>query len=247
MSFKHSLGLITTIFFFACATPKPEKQLTLREQIEVDTSTAQGLSAQFQKRVQLLKLPKIESFLVKTAVKIAAPMKDVQVERLRVKLYDDTQLPEPRVFSFPGTLVVIPLSLVKKVQFENELAAIIALELANVVNRHLANRITSQADTHPILFGEGSVFDWDRGERSSSIKLAVKLLNDASYDTRGLSSIFSRYAEYYLNSRSDLFKKEVEFNVKEAQRAKSEYVPALKPIVRSERFIQFRKEMDRVK
>jgi predicted Zn-dependent protease len=245
--FKIISILSLSLLIHSCASQKPEKTLTLMEQINVDTESAHDLSLQFQKKVHFLTLPQVEKFLARVAVKVLENSNDLMIEKIRIKLYADSEVDEPRVFTFPGTLIVIPLSLVQKVQFENELAAMLALEIAHIINRHLVNHIEELSGAHPTIFGEGSVFEYDKIERTSSINLAVKLLNQSGFDTRGMASIFSRYPEYYFTPSSDFFKKEVEFNVKVAQKAKNEYVPILKPIVRSENFIQFKKDLERVK
>jgi hypothetical protein len=101
------------------------------------------------------------------------------------------------------------------------------------------------AEQKPIFFGTGSVFDLTEEEKVLSIHTGVKLLYYSGYDTRGMASIFQRYSSFFAQeSASDLAKKEVDFNVREAQRAKSEFMPSLQPIVRSTEFIQFKKGLN---
>ena len=100
------------------------------------------------------------------------------------------------------------------------------------------------ASQNTAIFGEKSVFNLNRVDRSSSIKLGTSLMYGAGFDTRGMASIFKRFPIYYLQeSASEKSQKEVDFNVHEAQRAKSEFLPQMKPIVRSAEFIQFKKEL----
>jgi hypothetical protein len=137
------------------------------------------------------------------------------------------------------------------VEYENELAAVLAYQMAHLVRRSLAIHVEEQAlrplPVPPVLFGSGSVFEFHREERASAIRLAVRMLYRAGYDTRGMASIFQRAPVLFGNPDSGSFKKEVEFNIKEAQRASSELLPAIKPVVRSPEFIRFKKELERVK
>lgn len=84
-------------------------------------------------------------------------------------------------------------------------------------------------------------------ERAQSIKRGSSLLYWAGYDVRGMASIFQHFSAFFGNPGSETLKKEVEFNLREAQRARSELLPSLKPIVRSAEFIEFKKELERIR
>ena len=244
MSLKNKFLALSICFIASCSSKTPEKVLSFSEQIEVDTVRAQSLYQEFQKEVTFVSLPATEKYLTGIALKLVKPIKEYQIQKLNVKVHQDTSPDRSRFFSFPGTVLSIPQSFLKKVEFENELAAALAFEMANVIKRTLANRVENNNLVKPVLFGPGSFFDLERDERTESIELAVKLLYYAHYDTRGMPSIFQRYPQYYIKTdASDLFKKELAFNIREAQKAKSEYLPTLKPIVRSDEFIQFKKEL----
>lgn len=241
-----SKGLVfIAILFQACATKPPEKVLTFSEQIEVDTERAQSLFVEFQKQVTFVSMPKSEKYLVALTKKLALADPSYKIESVRVKVHQDVNPKLSRFFSFPGTTLSIPESFLKQVQFENELAAAIAYELSNVMKRTLANRVEKHPDDPHELFGPSSVFNLAKEEKVPSIQEGVKLLYYAGFDTRGMPSIFQRYSQYYVTrDASDLYKKEVSFNVREAQKAKSEFLPTLKPVVRSDEFIQFKKDLN---
>ena len=244
--YKKILALLLSISIFtACSTEPPKKQLTISEQIEVDTKNAQGLSTEFKQQVHFIALPKAERFLKNMAEKILKQKEGFDHEKVEIKIHDDSQAKLERFFSFPGVTLSIPMSFLKKVEFENELAAALAYEIANVMDRFLAQKVEAKLSSGELeLFGKDSVFGLNDQNRSTSIKLATSLLYGAGFDTRGIASIFKRYPIYYMQeSASDLFQKEVDFNIREAQRAKSEFMPQMKPIVRSGEFIQFKKEL----
>ena len=245
MRLINNFLFLIALILMSCATKPPEKVLTFSEQIQVDTEKAQSLYQEFQKKVTFESNPKLEKYLTGVALKLAKQDPNYQIQLITVKIHQDTSPNLARFFSFPGTTLSIPFSFLKKVKFENELAAAIAFELSNIMKRTLATRVEQMAPEKPVLFGVTSIFDLDQDERKESIWLGVKLLYFAGYDTRGMSSIFQRYPPYYAHSgASDLNKKEVNLNVREAQRAKSEFLPSLKPVVRSDEFIQFKKELN---
>ena len=248
----------------ACSTPNTERVLTFSEQLEVDTKKAEALFSDYQKKVHFVAFPQGTAFLNGVAQKVAKIRAGFAFSNVKVLIHNDDQKNLSKFFSFPGTTISMPLSFLKKVEFENELAAAFAYELAGVMNRHLAvameEEIAEKTEEASVpvessefqLFGEDSVFNLDRPARSDSIRLGSKLLYYAGYDLRGMPSIFNQYGSYFAvepleqsGSRKidgvDLMKKEVEFNLRESQRAKSELLPTLNPVVRSADFITMKK------
>ena len=251
MFLSRKLGIVLPFLLvvFGCASPPVTRVLSPVEQIAVDSKRASALSDEFRKKVRFVQVPRLERFLTRMGTRLALASKDFPLERVEVRIHYDSSPDLKRPFSFPGTLVSIPLGFLKKVDFENELAALIAFELGHVVNRHLSNRVASSGDALSVkvaLFGEGSVFDWDRNERERSIKVGTELLYDAGYDVRGMASMFQREAGFFGIPDTESGRKEVEFNVREAQRARTGLLPSVKPVVRSSEFIQFKRELGRI-
>jgi hypothetical protein len=239
------------IFFANCGTPAPKKELTVTEQIEVDTRSAEGLSKQFKNQVNFTNQASAERFLKKMIEKLVATRDGFKAEKVEVKIHDDSGNPELKyLFAFPAMTVYVPQSFLKKVRFENELAAGLALEVAEIMNRTLAKKVEKDESLgiKPVIFGTPSVFDLTLEERKLSINLATELLSESNYDIRGVASIFTRFPSYYVReTASEKFQKEVAFSLREARRAKSEYLPQIDPVVRSSEFIQLKKELAHVK
>ena len=235
---------------FGCSTPKPQRVLTISEQIEVDTETASDLFGEYQKKVAFVNNPEAERYLNALALKIANTHDGLQRERVRVRIHHDEAAPGLSFFfSFPGTTLSVPLGFLRVVEYENELAGAIAFEIANVMNRHLAKKMDHESTFE--MFGPRGLFAFDRSERLESIELGTRLLYYSGYDIRGLASFFQRYSRFTRNAvvgpneGLDSAQKEVDFNVREAQRAKSEYLPSLQPVVRSAEFIIMKKGLKR--
>jgi predicted Zn-dependent protease len=238
LSLRIRIPVFVLLFLGACSSPPVTKVLSPVEQIAVDSERAAGLASEFRKKVKFVQAPRLERFLARMGAKLAGASKDFPLEQVEVKIHYDSSRDLKRAFSFPGTLVSLPLGFLRKVEYENELAASLAYELAHVINRHLSNRVFSG--------GDASVFDWDRDERARSIKVGTELLYFSGYDVRGMASMFQREAGFFGNPDTDSLGKEVEFNVREAQRARSGLLPSVKPVVRSSEFIQFKRELGRI-
>jgi predicted Zn-dependent protease len=235
------------ILGFGCSTPQVKKPLTVSEQNRVDTKNAEGLAGEFKDQVHFYSNPKAEIFIQAMAHSLLKQKPEFENETIELKIHDDTKLSLQHFFGFPGIMISVPQSFLRKVEFENELAAAVAFEIANVMNRFLAEKVEAQRLAgNEVHFGDLSVFRLNRQERLSSIKLATELMYGAGFDTRGMASIFKRYPRYYVQETATaLFQKEVDFNIREAQRAKSEFLPQMKPIVRSGEFIQFKKDLSK--
>jgi predicted Zn-dependent protease len=233
-----------------CATEAPKKELTLSEQIEVDTKKAQSLSNEFKQRVTFVPLKNAQDFMKNMVSVLLKKREEFQKEKITIEIHDDSDPKLRRFFSFPGTTLSVPISFLKKVEFENELAAALAFEMANIMNRFLAKKVEKQVllGNRPQLFSKESVFNLTKEDRGDSIRLATNLLDESGYDTRGMASIFKRFSAYYVQeTSSDLFQTQVAWMVREAQRAQNEFLPQMKPVVRSGEFIQFKKGLTKVR
>ncbi len=245
------LSLSTPLILVSCSSPPPVKALTISEQIQVDTQKAEALLHDFERKVEWVKMDEAEKFLTTMARKLAKAQDGLEAHPIRVRIHRDTDPSLKRFFSFPGTTISVPLSYLMTVEYENELAAGIAFELGNIVNRHLAKKVevlTSGPEGSQkklVLFGPGSVFSLSPSDRKESVKLGLKILYLAGYDLRGMPSFFQRQLKSDGKQISELQKKELEFNIREAQRARSDYMPSLNPVVRSADFIKMKKGLNR--
>ncbi len=243
-SFFRIFGIVLfCLLGLACSTPPVAPVLSISEQILVDARKSQHLQEEFQRRVPIVSRPEIQTYLNKMVAKLTAGATGFEVNSVTVKIHRGVGSGQNRIFAFPGTVVYVPEQFLFDVEFENELAAAFAYSLAHVFHRDLAVRL-EKTGTRAVLFGESSVFDFDREERKSAITDAAALLHVAKYDLRGLPSAFQRYPGTLAgmwNGDSDFEKKEVEFNIRESQKAQADYLPLRDPIVRSDDFILMKK------
>ena len=248
-----------SLFLASCSSPPPVVKLTISEQISVDTQKAQSLITAFENKVEWVKLDEVEPFLSQMAKRLAKVEEGFETKLIQVRVHRDKTIGLRRFFSFPGTTISIPLSYLQSVQYENELAAGIAFELGNILKRHLAKKMEKDylkesegIAKKTVLFGVGSVFDLDSEERKESIQLGMRMLYLAGYDLRGMASFFQRQldededlgTDSKINHLSDMQKKELEFNIREARLAKSGFMPSLDPVVRSAEFIKMKKGLN---
>lgn len=224
-----------------CSNMPIPTPLSPHEQLSVDTLKAKGLLTEFEKNVHFEKLPAVERYLSAVARQITREEDALRAEKVVVKIHQDARPELKRNFSFPGVVISIPKSILDNINFENELAAVIALELAQVERRELA--LEMEKNEQPMLFGDVSIFRFSQKARGESIDLGTKLMYAAGYDPRGMVAIFQKFSNYYLDSSTPAGKKELGFYIKQAQKAKNDFMPSLQPIVRSNDFLRMKKEL----
>lgn len=238
--FLPAFILVVTHLMGCGSVPLPPP-LSPHEQLSVDTVKAKGLLTEFEKNVQFERSPNVEKYLTAVARQITREEEGLKAEKVVVRIHQDTRPDLKRNFAFPGVVISIPKSILFGINFENELAAVIALELAQIERRELAQEM--EKNERPILFGDVSIFRFAQHAKGESIDLGTKLMYAAGYDPRGMVAIFQKFSNYYLDSSTPAGQKELNFYIKQAQKAKNDFMPSLQPIVRSNDFLRMKKEL----
>ena len=160
-------------------------------------------------------------------------------------------------FGLPGNRIYIPRALVREMEFENELAGVIAYELAHLQMRHVLDGMSVRqgGNSESVysgallgsteFFGPTGVFNFRKEQRVAAAGLAIGLLYDAGYDPRGLIAFW----ETYRGKRSK--KAPYDPGVLKAmlEKARAEIAlrtPLRNPIVRSIEFLELRKKAGRL-
>lgn len=234
-------AVILSVQLIGCGSVPVPAPLSPHEQLTVDTVKVKDLRLQFEKQVTLEKDANLEKYLTAVARQITREEAALRAEKVLVRVHLDTKPELKKSFSFPGVVIFIPKSILYQINFENELAALIALELAQIERRDLAQEMDK--NERPILFGDLSIFHFSQKARGESIELGTKLMYAAGYDPRGMVALFQKFHSYFLDSSSPAGQKELTYYLKQAQKAKNDFIPSLQPIVRSNDFLRMKKEL----
>lgn len=239
--FLNRLFLPLLLLIASCSQLPTPPPMTVHEQLRIDTVKAKGLITEFEKQVKFENSSTVSSYLASVAKQLVQAEEGMRSETVIVKIHQDAKEELKRPFSFPGVLIAIPKSFLMKVNFENELAALIALELAQIKQRDLALELERRADR--VLFGTNSLFRFSSASRGSAIEIGTRMMYSAGYDPRGMVALVEKYPALYLDASSPAGKKELEYYVKQAQKAKNGFMPSMQPIVRSNSFLQMKKNL----
>ncbi len=229
----------------SCSTPPEKPKLSLAEQIKEDSALAASLFSNFEKRVVLIRDSESENYLNAMTLKLSRSVSDLATVPIQVFIYKETKAAlSPRFFSFPGIRIYVPDQFLATVEYENVLAAALSLQMQYVIQRSLAKRVEGLSEPENVqIFGQSSVFLFNREERAEAIQSSISWLYNAYYDPRGMVSFFNRFYGYDIHSENDA--KELEFDLKAARLHQSERVPLPNPILRSDTFLTIQKKWAR--
>ncbi|MBY0469776.1 hypothetical protein K2X30_01320 [bacterium] len=247
----------------SCSSPPKIASMTAEEQVRQDNTLGVRLSQKLEPQLKIKKDLEVSVYLKRIADHLAAKTDALKISPVGVFVVQDrTDL--WKNYSIPGIRIYLSAGLLKGADYENEIAALIALEYANVLNRNvlrrvekiLASRAESEGDIVPNalfpekgaldklsldFFGQNGVFSYTEQEWLQATEVAVKILYRAGYDPRGLVSVWQRYRDHSKNSpfeTSSLNK----FDDR-AYLAISANTPLRNPIVRSEAFLRIQKRI----
>lgn len=164
----------------------------------------------------------------------------VKVELLKEDIWYSTSLPK---FSF-----YLSWNALQKLEFENEVAALIAIQLGHLNLEQFQHRIDATkvktASALPPLVSFRDILTFSPEEETAAFKEAVRVLYEAGYDARGLVSLLTYYEK---NIKSSPLDQETIAKLKEETRREiAVLTPLRNPIVRSQSFLMIRKRFQRL-
>jgi len=235
------LILIPVLLLQSCSEIPVAPRISIREQLEVDTMKASGLVSEFRKQAVFESNPSVEKYLQSVALQIISAEEELRGEKVPAKIHVDQKKDWKVTFAFPGVMISVPRSFLGKVNFENELAALISYELALIRNRELARAL--EKDSSRPLTGDRGVFRFSSEAIITSIESGTRMMYAAGYDPRGMVSLIDKHPGFFVDESSPGAAKDKERFVRQAQKTKNEFMPSLQPIVRSNDFLQMKKEL----
>jgi len=237
-----ALAGITVLFFsglfVACTYPELKKEETIQETVKKDEATGAKLAPQFEQNFHKKRDKKVEAYLTDLTKRLAHNVQDLGTNSFQVTLLDDRRLRWTN-YNLPTSRVYLSVGLIRSINFENEIAAGIALELAHLRKRDVATQLSTAGK---IDFSEAdSVFAYTEKTQLGAIENAVDLLYQAGFDPRGLVTLFQIYQKNPTHSPySEAML--VRF-LEKTRRTLAAYTPLRNPVVRSQNFLLIRKRI----
>jgi predicted Zn-dependent protease len=226
---------------FSCSSLPTEPEQTSKEKTPpIDASVGQKISRKFEERLRIRKNLERRHYLesmVEEYVKLSAELKESGV--LAQTIEDSGQA--WRSFAFPGVRLYLSVGGLKALQYESEVAALIAIEMAHLVKGHLVRNLNVpqlSSKTQSIEVSEDA-FRYSTEQVEEAIAEAAHLISGTAYDSRGLVSLLRIYEAN--PAHSPYSAKELPRLIELAHQSLVQYPPMRNPVVKSEEFVRIKK------
>lgn len=259
--------LLVGTLFFGCAGSPPQKTLSTEERVRQDNSLGTKLAHQFEPSITLKKDIEVSVYLRNLAKKLLKTAPEFEDTPLGVFIVSNHE-GRWKNYGLPGIRLYISNGLLKNVEYENEVAASLALELGHIKNRDVLrfleenpkmSKSFEEEDFSGILFsspkgaassrwsgedrssGKRGIFDYSEEEELSAIQFATRILYQAGYDPRGFVSLWKIYKKSIKHSPYPL--KKLNYFIEYTYRSIVEFTPLRNPIVRTNEFLEIQKRL----
>ncbi len=227
-------------YMSGCAsTQAPVQAPSYLEQVQKEKTVGEILARNFEKIVNEKKDIVVQKYLKETVLKNLKTSLDI-----KLKIFKKPETNRVN-YSLPGLYIYLSLSALKGVEFENELAAMIALQLGHLHHQHVVKKVKNQnPEEIKDFFGEGGLFAYTQEELLEADRYAYQILYSAGYDPRGLISVWSYLAKS--PSRAVYSKDVLALLIDQTRQMISESAPLRNPIVRTGAFYSIQKRIQQL-
>jgi hypothetical protein len=262
---KQASVMSLAIFLFYGCISAPPKKPNLVEQVKQENALGSELAKDFEAQLRLKTDPAIDAYLQKVGKRLEKMSGDPRLADTPIAMIQD-QGPRWRSFGLPGKRIYLSIGWLKKAQTDNELAALIALELGRVQQRQVLNHLEgirpgsepsgkplppapspdpspepSGKKKKPEFFGENGLFTYNQKEIEAAIGSAVNILYKAGFDSRGMVSNFETERDNAGHSAQT--ESVLNSLIDVARDNVDSYPPLINPIVRTREFAIIRKRI----
>ena len=279
MRYAHPLSLLciavsgVAIFLGGCASVPQPAAVTRAEMIREDNVVAAELAPRFEMELKLRRDTEVSVYLRQLAERLVNTQADIAGAGVGVFVVQDRRT-QWWNYGLPGNRIYLSAGFLKSAEFENELAAAIAMEVSHLLRRDAIQRIRQQTSPAPTLasaasvatgstgmdvlppsdrptlpkaidyFGPNGIFIFPEESRLEAVDTAVDILYKAGFDPRGLTELWRNYQDH--GSRSPLEASTLAKLLDRTRSAIASYPPLRNPIVKSDRFIVIQKRIRRL-
>ena len=234
----------------ACSTPPPPVKVDVQERILHDNRLGLQLAQKLEPQLVMKVDVEVAVYLRTLAQKLSENSVELKSSPVGVLLVANGKK-KWMSFSLPGNRIYLSLGLLKKLEFEHEVAAIMAIELAHILRRTPLERLEGPTYVQkPVemeslrFFGPDGIFSYSDQAEFEAVKVAAELLYKAGFDSRGLVGVWEVLRSHLDKSPygADMLDKLLE----KSREAIALYTPLRNPIVKRDVFISIRKRIKRL-
>jgi len=226
-----------TILFFmlagACtSTPETLREKGIERISQLPPAARTKIQISLKKNFDVAPTPEIHRYLSQIALRLLKPLKKNLSPKIQMVTARDQET--QKIWVIPPEMGFIDQRILKSMEFENEIAALIAFNWERTQDIGFERRFITELDEISPDFRK--IYIFTENEDLKAVEGAVDLLYNAGYDPRGLISVFSR--------KTSVDKDRAPILQEKARRTIAFYKPLINPTVRSQEFYQIRKKLD---
>ena len=246
-----------------CASPPPPRiphaEVVRRELVVGDT-----LGRKLDKTLTFSKDQELQVYLKGIAQRLSSVDPKLSSATLKVFVVEDKD-GIWRDFGLPGNRVYLSAGLLKQAEFETEIAAMLAVELAHLARGDVIARMrellgldkpvpgNAKQANEPLpaqpgellkdldFFGPDGIFAFSEKTRLDNAAKAVSLLYAAGFDSRGLLAMWQKFIDFPDHSPLEI--DTLDKLVEATRKAVSSHPPLRNPVVRSSEFVKMKKRI----
>ncbi len=217
--------------FEGCATlpqmSKPNSQKEKQLQAEI---LGNKLAACFEPTLHFKDNSLILNYLSHLGQSLVDFNSELKGSRVIVKIVQNS-LGKWKSYVLPGTRIYLPLGALKQLTYENEVAALVAIQLGHLVESQKEGSFSEKSEK-------------SEAQEKRTFQVAVQILYEAGYDARGIISLLTLYLNHpdYSPYSMSLVSSLIDFSWHEV----AVYAPLRNPITNSENFVQMRKRIEQL-
>lgn len=235
--FKHFIlpSFCLTLFFLVGCTTVPEvPKKDEKEQAIAESRISQKLAHNFEKGRIFVKAPLVENYFSNLAQALVLASPALKGPVARVKIFREKSQKHWRNYGLPGNRLYLSLELLRVYEFENEFAAMLALELGHLEGKRVLDPVDGQVKEDVLdRFG---ISETTLETEVTALRNAIGILYRAGYDSRGLITLYQKMEKN--SGKVFLAKAWISQLIEESRRGIAASSPLRNPIVQSLKFVE---------
>lgn len=236
--------LVLGLFGVSCASTPPAKPKSSPEQIQQDNHLGEGLAGRLEPHLEIREIDSsVSAFLNEMAQNLVNQSKYFADSSVQVFAISQSGSSSWKNYAIPGIRIYVSVKALRKIRYENQLAALFSVQLAHIWNRHLLTRLeeesyqASRSDIKKML-------RFSPLENQTSIEAGVNIMYLSGYDPRGMLNYWRLYQKESGNTPYSA--EELQLYIQKTRQAIRSLSPLLNPIVKSEKFIQIQESLKKL-
>ena len=249
-----ALLLMIWASFLGCASTQSVNEPTAVDKLRSDSAYGIIFSKNFEKHLQIQKESEVTSYLSELLSEMIRLSPEMRESTARVVLIADVEGLWSN-YSFPGVRMYLSTSELKATQYESEVVALVALELAHIIKRHALenankelrpNRDPTQSTNQPVIAAiEPKVQDFFYSEEQwiDAIDQAIETVYKLNFDSRGMLSLLK-----LMQTNAQRFSVDaavLQKIIEHTHHAIALYAPLRNPVISSEDYLRVKKRIEK--